>query len=69
MENPPLKYIHQAPIMTVTEQSTYFVRILIGAKNDAMHFVPCLLVAGAGPNLISIMFLATHLFSKITEDV
>lgn len=65
----PLEYTNQTSIMTATEQSAYFICILICTDNKIMHLVTCHLDTGAQPNPISKDLLPTAWISKISKEV
>lgn len=54
--------------MFITGQNAYFVRISVGAKNNIMHLVVCLLDTRAGPILIENDFMpARHLLKSLNQ--
>lgn len=55
--------------MTVTEQSVFFMRLLIGADIHVLHSLTCVVDKGDWRKLISQKLLSTQYFSTMPEEI
>lgn len=63
----PLKYENETLIIVGVEQSAYFKRLSIEAKNNIMHPITCLLATGAKPGVATKNVALAHWLLKMAN--